>query len=130
MLPEYQELVGTLDEPTGTTLVCPFDSLLWQRVRAKELLNFTYRIEIYVPQKKRAYGYYVLPILHDGRFVGRLDPKFDRKSKTLEIKALYLEDGFTRHDRFDRELRNAFYDLCDFIGATDLALPPDWSDLS
>lgn len=129
MLPEHQALLGTLNKPTGTTLVCPFDSLLWQRVRAEEWLNFKYRIEIYVPQQKREYGYYVLPILHDGRFVGRLDPKFHRVNWTLEIKALYLEEDFSRTDRFVRELREALHDLCTFLGATDLVAPQGWSAL-
>ena len=66
MLPEYLDQLYTLDDPVGTTLVCPFDSLLWQRKRAEELLNFHYRIEIYVPQKKRAFGYYVPP--HSARW--------------------------------------------------------------
>ena len=130
MLPEYQELPGTLDDPAGTTLVCPFDSLLWQRKRAEDWLNFKYRIEIYIPQKKREYGYYVLPILHQGRFVGRLDPWYNRPKSTLEIKAIYLEEDFRRNARFDRGLRDTLHDLCTFLGASELVVPDGWSALS
>ena len=73
-LPEHLETLRRSSEPGGTTLVCPFDSLLWQRDRAEDLLGFRYRIEIYVPRPKRRFGYYVMPILHEGRLVGRLDP--------------------------------------------------------
>ena len=130
ILPEYVDLLDKLDKPTGTTLICPFDSLLWQRARSEEWLNFKYRIEIYIPQKKREFGYYVLPILHDGQFVGRLDPKFHRSSEVLEIKALYLEEGFKRTARFNRALRETLHDLCEFVGAKDLALPTGWSELN
>ena len=126
MLPEHVDRLTALDDPVGTTLVCPFDSLLWQRKRAEALLDFHYRIEIYVPPAKRTFGYYVLPILHDGRFVGRLDPKLHRDQDLLEIKALYLEEGFTRTTRFERELRETLHDLAHFVGARRLALPDDW----
>ena len=129
MMPEHQELLGDLHEPVGTTLVCPFDSLLWQRKRAEDWLDFTYRIEIYIPEKKREYGYYVLPILHDGRFVGRLDPKFHRSDGVLEVKSLYLEEGFVRDERFDKGLREAVEELGGFVGATEVVLPAGWVGL-
>lgn len=129
-LPEHLDALDGLPEPHGTTLVCPFDSLLWQRQRAEDLLDFRYRIEIYVPPKKREYGYYVLPILHDGRLVGRLDPKVHRDRGVLEVKALYLEDGFRRDRRFDGELASALHSLCEHVGAEDLKLPQGWRKLA
>jgi len=128
-LPEMLEGAQRLDAPTGTTLVCPFDSLLWQRGRAEDLLDFSYRIEIYVPQPKRVYGYYVLPILHDGRFVGRLDPKLHRERGLLEIKSLHLEPGFTRDADFDARLGETLHDLARFVGAGDVRLPRGWKGL-
>ena len=122
-LPELLDKVSSAVPPEGTTLICPFDSLLWQRKRAEELLGFHYRIEIYVPEAKRKFGYYVLPILHDGRLVGRLDPKLHRDEQKLEIRSLVLEEGFRGGQRFKRALRDALEDLAHFVGARTLDMP-------
>ncbi|MEO5624929.1 MAG: crosslink repair DNA glycosylase YcaQ family protein [Dokdonella sp.] len=76
-----------------TTLLSPFDPVVWDRERASTMFGFAYRIECYTPEPKRKYGYYVLPILHRGRLVGRLDAKAHRADGVFEVKALYLEDG-------------------------------------
>src|SRR5204863_3367405 len=77
--------------PLRTTLLGPFDRLIHDRARAEMLWGFRYRIEIYVPAARREYGYYVLPILHGDRLIGRLDPSFDRKTGALRINAVYAE---------------------------------------
>ncbi|MDQ2972599.1 MAG: winged helix DNA-binding domain-containing protein [Pseudomonadota bacterium] len=76
---------------THTTLLSPFDPVVWDRERAATMFGFDYRIECYTPAPKRKYGYYVLPILHRGRLVGRLDAKAHRADGVFEVKALYLE---------------------------------------
>ena len=129
-LPEHLDGAKDLRQPEGTTLIGPFDSLLWQRKRAEELLGFHYRVEIYVPAAKREFGYYVLPILHDGRLVGRLDPKLHRDRGDLEIKAVHLEAGFKRERRFDRRLAEALGSLQEHLGAERLALPRGWRRLA
>ena len=126
VLPEHLDALAELPEPRGTTLLCPFDSLLWQRGRAEDLLDFRYRIEIYVPPARREFGYYVLPILHDGRLVGRLDPKLHRDRSVLEIKSLYLEEGFHDGSGFLAGLRDSLASLAEFVGAIDLKLPRGW----
>jgi len=118
--PEDLDSLGSLDEPRGTTLLSPFDSLLWQRKRAEELLGFRYRVEIYVPEHKREFGYYSMPILHDGRLVGRLDPKLHRDRGLLEIKSLHLEEGFDGGRRFELELQRSIEELAAFVGADDV----------
>jgi uncharacterized protein YcaQ len=128
-LPEHLESLNALPEPEGTTLICPFDSFLWQRKRAEELLDFRYRIEIYVTPAKREFGYYVLPVLHDGRLVGRLDPKLHRDRGELEVKAVYLEPDVKRNRRLENGLAEALDSLRSFVGAEALTLPKEWSRL-
>ncbi len=76
---------------TGTTLLSPFDSLLWHRERVKTLFGFDYRIEVYTPGHKRVHGYYTLPILHDGMLVGRVDAKNHREAGRLEVRSVHIE---------------------------------------
>ena len=83
---------GTLT-PELTTLLSPFDPLVWDRARALAMFGFDYRIECYTPAPKRRYGYFTLPILRRGQLIGRLDPKAHRKEGRFEVKALHLEPG-------------------------------------
>jgi len=80
---------------THTTLLSPFDPVVWHRARASALFDFDYTLECYTPGPKRRYGYFVLPILRRGQLVGRLDAKAHRAEGLFEVKALYLEDGTT-----------------------------------
>jgi uncharacterized protein YcaQ len=78
---------------TRTTLLSPFDPVVWDRARAQDLFGFEYTIECYTPAAKRKYGYYVLPILHRGRLVGRLDAKAHRQAGLFQVLGIWLEDG-------------------------------------
>jgi uncharacterized protein len=85
-------------EPSRTTLLSPFDPVVWDRARALELFGFEYKIEVYTPAAKRRYGYYSLPILHRGALVGRLDAKAHRKQGMFEVKDVHLEPGVAVSD--------------------------------
>ena len=88
----YSEATIT-DNVEATALLSPFDSLIWRRDRTERLFGFRYRIEIYVPQVARQYGYYVMPFLMGDRLVARVDLKADRRESTLMVKSAFLEDG-------------------------------------
>jgi uncharacterized protein YcaQ len=106
--------------PKRTTLLSPFDRLIHDRARAESLWGFFYRLEMYVPKTKRQYGYYVLPVLHGDRIVGRIDPVFDRKSRVLTVNAIYPEDG----GRFPQTgLQHALKSLAKFLEAEEVSVP-------
>ncbi|KAF0107085.1 MAG: hypothetical protein FD147_2450 [Chloroflexi bacterium] len=89
----FQTEISNNPNPLMTTLLTPFDSLIWDRSRTRQLFGFEYTIECYTPAAKRRFGYFVLPILHDGNLIGRLDAKAHRVNKRFEVKALYFEMG-------------------------------------
>jgi hypothetical protein len=76
-----------------TTLLSPFDPVVWDRERATGLFDFDYRLECYTPEPKRVHGYFVLPILCRGELIGRLDAKAHRAEGVFEVKALYAQPG-------------------------------------
>jgi hypothetical protein len=113
----HKDNLGLMDQALNgnlkaelTTILSPFDPLIWDRARTKELFNFEFSIECYLPVPKRKYGYFSLPILHDGQMIGRMDPKAHRKEKIFEIKSLHFESWFTpdEHflDQFTKTLKN------------------------
>ncbi|MEF1288782.1 winged helix-turn-helix domain-containing protein [Vibrio sp. M260118] len=81
-------------------ILSPFDNLLIQRKRANTVFNFDYLIECYVPQAKRQFGYFCLPILWDGRLVARADCKVDKRSSTLNVLHLFTEQSLKNRDAF------------------------------
>ncbi|MGH7415719.1 MAG: DNA glycosylase AlkZ-like family protein [Candidatus Rokuibacteriota bacterium] len=113
----------------GTTLLAPFDSLLWHRDRVSRLFGFDYRIEVYTPGPKRVHGYYTLPILHHGHLIGRLDAKVHRAARSLEVLHVHFEPWLARGrapaagwGRVDRDeavagLADAVSSLAVFVGA-------------
>ena len=107
--------------PERTTLLGPFDRLVHDRARAEKLWDFYYRIEIYVPAAKREHGYYVLPILHGDRLIGRLDPVHDKNAGVLRVNAVYAEPGAPA-DAWPA-VRAALDDLATWVGAEKVKLP-------
>jgi len=113
-----------------TTLLSPFDNLIIDRDRTELMWDFYFRIEIYVPKAKREYGYYVLPILHGDRFVGRIDPKMDRKSGTLHVNAVYAEPDAPQDKSTGQAVAQAIAELAQFLQAKKINygdnIPSGW----
>ncbi|GAA1963542.1 crosslink repair DNA glycosylase YcaQ family protein [Agromyces allii] len=82
-----------------TALLSPFDRLVYDRVRAQQLFDFEYTLEMYKPEAKRRWGYFALPILHGDRLVGKLDARADRKRGTFTVHAIHEDEAFDRATR-------------------------------
>ncbi len=107
--------------PKGTALLSPFDNLIWNRDRVSRLFDFHYRIEIYVPEAKREYGYYVLPFLLDGDLVARVDLKTDRRTNTLQVKGAFGEPGINQK-KVGRALRKELDLIADWLDLEDVII--------
>jgi len=107
---------------THTTLLSPFDPLVWDRQRALAMFDFDYSLECYTPATKRRYGYFVLPILHRGQLIGRLDAKAHRAVGVFEIKALYLQPGIQPESRMVEELAAAIAATARWHGTPQVSL--------
>lgn len=130
-LPLVREIEAGEHRPGVTTLLSPFDNLIWDRARVEDLFGFEYRIEIYTPASQRRYGYYVMPILHRGRLVGRLDPKADRQSNRLIVRGLYLEPGENPGDHLVEGLAGALCEFAAFHGSREVTFQgPDEAGLA
>ncbi|HEU4896043.1 MAG TPA: crosslink repair DNA glycosylase YcaQ family protein [Actinomycetota bacterium] len=107
-----------------TTLLSPFDNLIINRERTERLFGFHFRMEIYVPKAARRYGYYVLPILHGDRLIGRVDPALDRAGGRLVVNAIHPEPDAPASA--GAAVATALQELAAFLGATgiDLGQPP------
>lgn len=108
--------------PVRTTFLSPFDSLIWHRDRARTLFDYEVCFEAYVVPEKRQYGYYCLAILHNGRLVGRLDPKMDRDTGQITVRTLYLELGVEPDAELIEGIAGALRDLARFLGARGIAV--------
>ncbi len=109
-----------------TTILSPFDPLVSDRGRTRDLFDFDYSIECYTPAPKRKYGYFVLPILHRGRLIGRLDAKAWRKEGRLQVISLYLEPGIPVSAGLTRELAKTLRAYASWQGLSKVLI--DWAE--
>jgi uncharacterized protein YcaQ len=112
---------GTL-KAERTTFLSPFDNLWWAGRRDEQFWGFHQSLEAYLPAPKRTYGYFCLPILHKDRFVGRFDPKLERKTGVLRLKSLYLEPGVKPVEDLVQGVATAMRDFMAFHQARELVI--------
>ncbi|MEL6335675.1 MAG: crosslink repair DNA glycosylase YcaQ family protein [Pseudomonadota bacterium] len=119
------ERASTLPEPSSRVrLLSPFDPALRDRARAERLFGFRYRIEIFVPEAKRQYGYYVFPVMQGDRLIGRLDAK--RAGQRLEVRAFWPEAGVRMGKARIAGLVAELDRVRHLAGVDDLAFATDW----
>ena len=125
----HREHVGLLQlamsgklRATHTTLLSPFDPVVWDRERASTLFDFDYKIECYVPEPKRRYGYFVLPILDRGMIVGRLDAKAHRADGQFEVKSIHLEPGIEANTKRVDAIAGAIQACADWHGTPEVVV--------
>ncbi|MFC9706377.1 winged helix-turn-helix domain-containing protein [Streptomyces sp. NPDC056943] len=119
--PAWADPAALASEPRGrhrTTLLSPFDSLIWERARTERIFGFTHRLEAYVPKQKRVHGYFAMPVLAGGRLVGRVDPA--REGGTLVARQVTL-DGPKAVPAVAQALREA----AEWVGCDAVSVVPD-----
>jgi uncharacterized protein YcaQ len=121
-MPLLEQAADGAIKPGRTTFLSPFDSLFWATRRDEMFWDFHKALECYLPASKRIYGYYCLPILHKDRLVGRFDPKLERKTGILILRALYLEPGVKPSDDLVKDVAFALRDFMAFHEARDLVI--------
>jgi uncharacterized protein len=116
-------LSGSLKDfnaPQGLFILSPFDNIAIQRMRLQKFFGFDYQIECYLPEKKRKFGYFSLPLLFNGNFIGRMDTKADRASKVFWIKSIHFEPGFEPDEKFETEFIHTLLPFMHFNGCSKL----------
>jgi uncharacterized protein len=123
---ELEVLSAPPEPPASVAFLAPLDPLVWDRNLLRTLFEFEYTWEVYVPQGKRRWGYYVLPILFGDRLVGRIEPRIDRQNGSVQVVGLWWEEGFRprRAEGFVEAMRAALRDYLRFAGARRLQWAP------
>lgn len=102
------------------SFLSPLDNLLWDRKMVKDIFGFDYVWETYTPVNQRRFGHYVLPILYGSEFIGRIEPRHDKKENRLDIRGLWVEHGFT----WKKDVRRSFWrylgEFQDYLGSRDV----------
>lgn len=116
--PAWADPAALAAEPRGrhrTTLLSPFDSLVWERARTERIFGFTHRLEAYVPKPKRIHGYFAMPLLAGGRLQGRVDPA--REGTTLVARQVSLADA-----KAVAPMAQALVEAASWVGCTEVRL--------
>ncbi len=127
-----QDLPALEPEDCGApqmAFIAPLDNLIWDRRLIRDLFGFEYTWEVYAPKEKRKYGYYVLPVLYGDRFVARVEPKFNKKTKTLELLNWWWEDGVKPNADMKKAFRQCVKEFMAYLGAKDVVYSSDYKGI-
>lgn len=127
-LPDLQRALDGAIQPEHTTFLSFFDSLFWARGRDEALWNYRNVLEAYKREPDRIWGYFCLSIVHRDRMVGRFDPKLERKTGTLYLRALHLEPGIEPDEPLVQDVAGAMRDFMAFHKAKNLVIEPKGHD--
>lgn len=106
------------EEPAReAAFIAPLDNLLWDRKTVNRIFDFSYMWEVYKPEAKREYGYYVLPVLYGDQLVARLDPEFDKKTRVLTVNNWWWEDGIQMDQNMAEALTRCMRDFLTYLDA-------------
>ncbi len=114
------EVIDGLNYIKTVSFIAPLDNIMWDRKLIKALFDFDYTWEVYKPKKQRLYGYYVLPVLYGDSFIGRIEPVFDKKSKTLKIKNFWFEDDVKINKTLIQKIENAIEKFAKYLNASNI----------
>ncbi len=120
------DAAGELGAAPSVSLIGPLDPIAWDRDLLRDLFDFDYVWEVYTPEPRRRWGYYVLPLLFGDRLVGRIEPRIDRAEGTVRILGCWWEPGFdpARAEGFVDAMRDALAAYLRFAGARTLGWAP------
>lgn len=130
-------------QPSKIRILAPLDNLIWDRDMVEKIFGFKYMWEVYVPEKKRKYGYYVLPVLYKDRFIARFEPELYRKGESLKIKQWWWEESLNesinksidesvnesvnksvkQSPEILQAIEDGLMEFCDYLGAKGYELP-------
>jgi uncharacterized protein YcaQ len=114
------------DAPGQIRILSPFDPMIRDRKRCERLFGFNYRIEVFVPEAKRTYGYYVFPVMEGDKMIGRVDAKCDRKAGVLNVRAFWPEHSVKMGAGRVKKLHSALGRTARFAGTPDVNFAADW----
>jgi uncharacterized protein len=123
------ESMESVDFPPRISLLPPFDNLVNGR-HTRTVFGFDYSHEMFLPQNKRKFGYYVLPILWEDKIIGRVDPLLDKSTEKLMVKSVHAEPGAPTDNEVATKIAEKLNNLAEFLGAKEVVyserVPPDW----
>ena len=112
--------VQEVEVPLKAAFIAPLDNLLWDRKTLGRLFDIRYKWEVYTPERKREFGYYVLPVLYGDRFIARFDPEFDKKARILKIRNWWWEEDLKSDSAMPEALFQCLKDFLDYLEADEL----------